>query len=230
VQNKLKKEILAIIIISFSIALVYNSISDKGIALIRKPVELNWESDASIDNLVNKDTAKLAVKPEEMKQAGAFSSDNINSKKDKDVKPVAGVETPKQQPKDTLKSSEKKEPEKISNPEPAKIVTPSAITVDQAYKLYNNGAIFLDPRMEVEYKLGHIKGAIHLPYKWFDQHVHKISHLSKDDVFICYCDGAGCDLSIDLAKKLVEMGYKNVKIFYSGWNDWKERNYPMELP
>jgi rhodanese-related sulfurtransferase len=82
--------------------------------------------------------------------------------------------------------------------------------------------------MEAEYNFGHIKGAINLPFKKIDEHISKISNLPKNTTLVTYCDGVGCDASIDLADKLVELGYTNIRIFYSGWNDWRDQNYPME--
>jgi rhodanese-related sulfurtransferase len=109
-----------------------------------------------------------------------------------------------------------------------KNITPTAITLEQAYRLYNAGVLFIDARMEAEYNFGHIKGAINLPFKKIDEHISKIGNLPKNTTLVTYCDGVGCDASIDLANRLVELGYTNVRIFYSGWNDWRDKNYPME--
>ena len=232
-ESKLLKEILAITVLSAIIALTFNSFSDKGIPVIRKTVELNWENDTAINNYIKKDSLpavsnKKTTAEENKKSESLLPTANEHSKKDS-TKIVAGIDQKiTKSGKDTISNTTPAVINKTESPEISKVITPTAITVDQAYKLYNNGVTFLDARIEADYSMGHIKGAIHMPLKKIDQYISKISHLSKDAFLVCYCDGSGCDLSIDLAKKLSELGYKNVKIFYSGWNDWKEKNYPME--
>jgi rhodanese-related sulfurtransferase len=233
VQLKLLKEILGIVILSSVIALTYNTISDKGISLIRKGIELKWESDTSIDNFVKKDSlAALPVNKLSSENGIKYETlpaENSKNPKKDTVKIVTGVkERSSKAGKDSIPNKTPTVKNKIEFPEVTKIITPTAITVEQAYKLYNGGATFLDARIEADYNNGHIKGAILMPLKKIDQYLSKISSVNKDACLICYCDGSGCDLSIDLAKKLSELGYRNVKIFYSGWNDWKEKNYPME--
>jgi rhodanese-related sulfurtransferase len=103
-----------------------------------------------------------------------------------------------------------------------------AITLKQAYSLFNQDAIFIDARDYVEYEIGHISGAITLPYEEFEKYKSVLQSISKDTPLVTYCDGADCDLSILLGDKLFEMGYKQVYIFFGGWIDWQENNYPIE--
>jgi len=103
-----------------------------------------------------------------------------------------------------------------------------AITFKQAYSLYNNNVLFVDARDYVEYEIGHIKGAISLPYFEFDEYKSGLQSISKNTPLVVYCDGRDCDLSIMLGDKLFEMGYKQVYIFFGGWIDWQDNNYPVE--
>jgi rhodanese-related sulfurtransferase len=103
-----------------------------------------------------------------------------------------------------------------------------AITLKRAYSLFNQDAIFIDARDYVEYEIGHIRGAITLPYEEFDKYKSVLESISKDTPLVTYCDGADCDLSILLGDKLFEMGYSQVYIFFGGWIDWQENNYPIE--
>jgi rhodanese-related sulfurtransferase len=234
VDKKLLKELSAIIILSLVIAFTYNTLSEHGIPVIRKAIELKWESDTTIDKYINKDSLSNSTNAK-------IDKNSAENKKTKDLKAAA----PDKQKKDTAKivsgivskpAAIKKDPvpaqitpKTVEEHEPSKTITPTAITADQAYKIFISGAaLFLDARMEAEFDAGHIKGAMSFPLKKFDKLYPNISNLSKEKIIVCYCDGSGCDLSIDLAKKLAETGFRNVKIFYSGWNDWKERKYPME--
>jgi rhodanese-related sulfurtransferase len=50
----------------------------------------------------------------------------------------------------------------------------------------------------------------------------------KEKPYIIYCAGTECDLSILLGNKLFELGYRQIYIFFGGWLDWQNANYPIE--
>lgn len=103
-----------------------------------------------------------------------------------------------------------------------------AITLKQAYSLFKQDVLFIDARDYVEYEIGYIKGAISLPYVEFDKYKSVLEFISKVTPLVTYCDGKDCDLSILLGDKLFKMGYNQVYIFFGGWIDWQESNYPIE--
>lgn len=103
-----------------------------------------------------------------------------------------------------------------------------AITLKEAYELYNGNALFIDARDYVEYEIGRIKGAVSLPYTEFDKYKPVLQNISLNTPIVSYCDGKECDLSILLGDKLFEMGYKEVYIFFGGWVDWQLAGYPIE--
>lgn len=237
-----RKEILLIIIAAVGISLVYNTLSDNGLPLIRKGIQLNWENDSSIDSLIintvpvsKEDTAlsksfesqssEKTINTSNGEAAVKISQDNVNTVPERNVAPKHNALI-SNNIVDSLQSDTLQKNNSVDTED--KIVVPTAITAEQAYKLYNAGVVFLDARIEADYNFGHIKGAVSLPYNRIDEYISRISNLPKNSTLITYCDGVGCDASIELAKKLVELGYTNVKIFYSGWNDWKDNNYPVE--
>ena len=103
-----------------------------------------------------------------------------------------------------------------------------AITLKQAYSLYNQNALFIDARDYVEYEIGRIKNAVSLPYNDFDKYKTILDTIPKTIPIVAYCDGKDCDLSILLGDKLFESGYKEVYIFFGGWVDWQMASYPVE--
>ena len=105
---------------------------------------------------------------------------------------------------------------------------PIAINLEQAYKLYKGNIIFLDARENEDYKEGHIKNALSLPYYDFDNYKQILRNIPESSVVVTYCAGTNCDLSILLGKQLFEIGYKRVYIFFGGWNDWLKAKYPIE--
>jgi rhodanese-related sulfurtransferase len=235
-QIDTRKEILLIIIAAVGISIVYNTLSDNGLPLIRKGIQLKWENDSSIDSLINTD---LVFREDTILNK---TSEKILSTNNSEIIPKANqgnlniISEHNTAPKHNTLISNYADSLQLDTLQKYdsvyadidKAAVPAAITVDQAYRLYNAGAVFLDARIEADYNFGHIKGAVSLPYNRVDEHISRISGLPKNSTFITYCDGVGCDASIDLAKRLAELGYTNVKIFYSGWNDWKDNNYPAE--
>jgi rhodanese-related sulfurtransferase len=91
-----------------------------------------------------------------------------------------------------------------------------------------NTALFVDSRHEFEYQTGHIRGAVNVALKMFDTHIVRLRQVPKGSQLIVYCDGAECNSSIELAVKLMESGFTNVKVFFGGWQEWNSAKLPIE--
>jgi rhodanese-related sulfurtransferase len=103
------------------------------------------------------------------------------------------------------------------------------ISLSAAKELFNsNNALFIDARHEVDYQAGHIRGAVNVALNKFDIHVTRLNKNSKDKLLVIYCDGAECNSSIELAVKLMELGFTNVKVFFGGWQEWNSDKLPVE--
>ena len=103
------------------------------------------------------------------------------------------------------------------------------ISRDEAWALFQTGiAVFVDARHDFDFKLGHIRGAINIPLKEYDERKSALSGASMDRVIVAYCDGAECNSSIELSVKLMRDGHRNVRIFFGGWSEWKAANLPAE--
>ncbi len=105
-----------------------------------------------------------------------------------------------------------------------------SISIDQAEKLFHEGrAIFIDARAQVFYEAGHIRGAINLPRKNFDDYYQKnMAGIPTGKILITYCDGKTCPLSKDVAADLIELDHQNVRVLVDGWKRWKDRYLPLE--
>jgi len=96
-------------------------------------------------------------------------------------------------------------------------------------KFLTGSAVFLDARPSQFYQEGHIQGARNLPVAEFDQLADKIfMDFPEDTMFVTYCDGDDCALSADLALKLKEIGYENVRVLHNGWSVWKNYQLPIQ--
>ncbi|MEK6566549.1 MAG: rhodanese-like domain-containing protein [Bacteroidota bacterium] len=105
---------------------------------------------------------------------------------------------------------------------------PSVISFEEAKTLYDSKALFVDSRHPYEFKLGHIPGSLNIPLNTFEESRSILAAMPKDKLLVTYCDGVDCNSSMQLAAKLFEAGFTNVKIFFSGWQEWKSHGLPVE--
>ena len=106
---------------------------------------------------------------------------------------------------------------------------PPGISVADALTLqHRHDATFLDARSADEYKAGHIVDARSLPFYEMDAHqTEALEGLTADSPIVVYCEGVGCELSLFLARELQSRGYKNLRIFYGGYPEWKQAGLPV---
>jgi len=103
------------------------------------------------------------------------------------------------------------------------------ISLEKAKDLYKSqGVLFIDARHDFEYKMGHVRGAVNIALKDIDTRRNLLESISKEKMLIVYCDGAECNSSIELAIKLIELKFVNVKVFFGGWQEWKASNLSID--
>jgi rhodanese-related sulfurtransferase/uncharacterized membrane protein YphA (DoxX/SURF4 family) len=96
-------------------------------------------------------------------------------------------------------------------------------------KFFSGAAVFIDARPVEEYRKGHIQGARNLHIGAFDEKAGEVLiDLPEDTLIITYCDGEKCTLSAELALKLRELGYENVRVLFNGWIVWKNLHLPTQ--
>jgi rhodanese-related sulfurtransferase len=84
--------------------------------------------------------------------------------------------------------------------------------------------ILLDARTEEEYKNGHLKGAVLIPYEELRKR-HNELYAAKDAAIIVYCRSG--KRSAKAAKTLKKLGYKNIANLAGGILEWEENGYPV---
>lgn len=112
-------------------------------------------------------------------------------------------------------------------------IKPQNINLSQAKTLFDINGLFIDGRKKEEFEKGHIRGAINIPYEDFmkltvDQRKEMMRKYNKNGVIVCYCDGGGCDVSVDLGYELAKIGFNSVNIYLGGYSEWKSKGYPIE--
>ncbi|SYZ73518.1 conserved hypothetical protein [Candidatus Zixiibacteriota bacterium] len=117
------------------------------------------------------------------------------------------------------------------------IVPPSAqpgdppfISLDEAAaKFQTPGVMILDARDTADYDAGHIRGAINLPFDYFDDFWDKVmTGVAKDREVVIYCSGEECELSLMLGREMANRGFSRIYIFYGGWREWEKAGLPIE--
>lgn len=88
----------------------------------------------------------------------------------------------------------------------------------------------VDVRKEADYKMGHIPGAINIPFdQWnsFEGDQKHFTGLIKNGFNYVYCYELLCNLAQKAGKKFASLGYPTKEI-KGGFKSWKEHEYPVE--
>ena len=98
-----------------------------------------------------------------------------------------------------------------------------AVSVEWVKKQLDKNAdlVLVDSRPKrKKYDKGHIPTAVSIPDTQFKKHMDKLPE-AKDTQLVFYCGGFKCKLSHKSAKKAIDLGYTNVKVFAAGYPAWK---------
>ena len=103
-----------------------------------------------------------------------------------------------------------------------------SIEIEEAKKLYEEGkTVFLDARSPDEYSKYHIEKAVNLSLVEFDKMIPEFEKsYNKDQVFVIYDADTCCYSSYSLYVQLSRKGFKNLRVFSSGWAQWLNAGYP----
>lgn len=112
---------------------------------------------------------------------------------------------------------------------PDSMNSPMSIKIDFAKYLYDEKkAVFIDARNKDDYNEGHIKNAINIPFDYYEDYEEIIDELDINVVYVLYCNGTECSLSMDLGEYLFnEKLFEKILIFEGGWPEWKDAEYPL---
>ena len=93
----------------------------------------------------------------------------------------------------------------------------------------NEKNIFVDVRIKKYYDYAHIPGAMNIPYN-------KLENINEEDLnklksapnVILYCVSSSCGVSYRAARVLMKKGLHNLKVYSSGWGEWKSCKLPVQ--
>ncbi|MBI1389645.1 MAG: hypothetical protein GC154_14500 [bacterium] len=104
------------------------------------------------------------------------------------------------------------------------------VTGAEVLEFVNQGAaIIIDARPAEDYALGHIPGAINLPFNEFDAYFEELGpSLPKDFPIVVYCGGGNCDDSHEVLYQLQARNFQDLSIYTEGWREWSQGDFPTE--
>lgn len=99
-------------------------------------------------------------------------------------------------------------------------------TKELRQKLESNQVHVIEVLEEKSFEKSHIQGAVNIPLERIGTEA--VERFDKADELIVYCTDYDCTASPTAAKKLEDMGFKNVYDYEAGKQEWKEAGLPME--
>ena len=111
---------------------------------------------------------------------------------------------------------------------PEDMTEPMAIDLEFAkYLSDEKSAVFIDARDPEDFDGGHIQNSINIPFDYYEDYEDVIDSLDTATVYVIYCSGDECSLSMDLADYFFnELVFEKVLIFEGGWPQWRDAGYP----
>lgn len=107
------------------------------------------------------------------------------------------------------------------------------IDLVSAKKLYDEQqAIFLDSRSDEEYQTSSVQGALGVSLLSVVQEKVNIEQIlpDKERSVVTFCSGGECDVGVEMAKELINRGYRNVFVLGEGYPGWEQAGYPIYKP
>ena len=86
--------------------------------------------------------------------------------------------------------------------------------------------VLVDALSQQHYERSHLPGAVNLPYEFVDDAEQVLP--DKNAEIVVYCMNVNCAASGEEVRELEALGYKNVRHYAEGKQDWLEAGLPVE--
>lgn len=108
------------------------------------------------------------------------------------------------------------------------VYEPQFITAPELKKLIDensNDIVIVDTAAPLIFEEQHIPGAVNFPYA---PALPQPITLPRNKTLVIYCACNAEEESIEIATKLTEYGYQNLKVLKGGWAGWLDLGYPIK--
>jgi len=114
----------------------------------------------------------------------------------------------------------------LNLPMPAGVVR---MSLDDARAAFDGGAaLFVDARVEEDYREGHVPGALNVPPSQVGERLPEIAEdLTAAQAVLVYCHGIECSDAIGVAERLLEVVPEPVYVIEAGIVGWVDAGYPV---
>jgi rhodanese-related sulfurtransferase len=107
------------------------------------------------------------------------------------------------------------------------------LSPDDAWAAFQLRIPFLDARRSEDYQDGHVADAWNVPIWEADAPARITEFEARTNPgprapIVIYCAGGDCEDSRLLARKLVDLGYRNLFIYRDGFPDWVKHGRPQQ--
>ena len=101
------------------------------------------------------------------------------------------------------------------------------ITRDELRRAIDAGSVtVVETLREEHFAQGHLPGAIHIHFEAIAERAPELLP-DRDAAIVTYCSNTACRNSEIAANQLTKMGYKNVRKYAEGKQDWLEAGLPL---
>jgi rhodanese-related sulfurtransferase len=104
----------------------------------------------------------------------------------------------------------------------------TTVSVAEAKELFDQGALFIDPRGDADFDAGRIPGAVHLPLDGALSEASLSEVAGKDETLVFYCNGVKCGVSSKACAKAIAWGFTDIRYFREGLPGWEGAGLPIE--
>jgi rhodanese-related sulfurtransferase len=87
--------------------------------------------------------------------------------------------------------------------------------------------VLVDALPAIAYAGAHLPGATNIPPARVDELAARRIP-DEDTEVVVYCANPDCESSIEVAQRLIELGYRNVRHFSGGKQAWRDAGLPLE--
>lgn len=98
---------------------------------------------------------------------------------------------------------------------------------DLRHELANGDVTLVEALGPQYYEDGHIPGAINIPHTEVDELAPQLLP-DRDAAIVVYCASGPCQNSGLAARRLLRLGYTNVRDYHEGKAEWVEKGLPLE--
>ncbi|MGH3083174.1 MAG: rhodanese-like domain-containing protein [Gaiellaceae bacterium] len=102
------------------------------------------------------------------------------------------------------------------------------VSREQLCELIDRGNLVLvDALSPISYAASHLPGAINIPPGTEAERApRRIPY--QESAVVVYCQSPTCDSSMEVGRRLLELGYRNVRHYSGGKDEWAEAGLPLE--